>query len=42
MRAQASNFLKAIRKEAPPPCAAPEALEDLKIAREYLRLWKNV
>ena len=42
MRAQASNFLKAIRGEAPPPCAAPEALEDLKVAREYLRLWKNV
>jgi predicted dehydrogenase len=42
MRAQANNFLKAVRGEAPPPCAAPEALEDLKIARDYLRLWKNV
>ncbi len=42
MRAQATNFLKAIRGEAAPPCAAPEALEDLKVARDYLRLWKNV
>ncbi|HTL29782.1 MAG TPA: Gfo/Idh/MocA family oxidoreductase [Tepidisphaeraceae bacterium] len=42
MRAQAENFLKAIRKEAPPPCDASEALQDLIVAREYLRLWKGV
>jgi predicted dehydrogenase len=38
MRAQAMNFLAAIRGEARPPCEAAEALEDLRIAREYIRL----
>ena len=42
MRQQAMNFVKAIKGEAEPPCQAPEALEDLKVAREYLRLWKGV
>ena len=42
MRRQASNFLRAIRGEAPPPCEAAEALEDLRVAREYLRLWRGV
>jgi predicted dehydrogenase len=37
MRQQAVNFLRAIRGEAPPPCDAAEALEDLRIAREYMR-----
>ncbi len=42
MKAQTMNFLAAIRGEKPPPCQAAEALEDLRIAREYLRLWKGV
>jgi len=42
MRQQAMNFLAAIRGEQPPPCGATEALEDLKIARQYLTLWKGV
>jgi predicted dehydrogenase len=42
MREQAANFLRAIRGEAPPPCEAAEALEDLRVAREYLRLWRGV
>ncbi len=41
MRRQAENFLKAIRGEAKPPCEAAEALEDLKVAREYIRLLKR-
>ena len=39
MRQQAMNFVAAIQGEAPPPCEAAEALEDLKVAREYIRLW---
>ena len=42
MRQQAVNFVKAIKGEAEPPCQAPEALEDLRVARDYLRLWKGV
>ncbi|MGQ9681870.1 MAG: hypothetical protein ACUVX9_04965 [Anaerolineae bacterium] len=42
MRQQAINFLRAIRGEIKPPCEAAEALEDLRVAREYLRLWKGV
>lgn len=38
MRQQAMNFVAAIRGEIKPPCEAAEALEDLKIAREYIRL----
>lgn len=38
MQNQAANFLRAIRGERKPPCEAQEALEDLKVAREYLRL----
>jgi predicted dehydrogenase len=38
MRAQAMAFLRAVRGEALPPCAAAEALEDLKVARDYIRL----
>ncbi len=41
MRQQAVNFLRAIRGEAEPPCAAEEALQDLKVAREYIRLLKG-
>ena len=38
MRQQAANFIKAVKGEAKPTCTAEEALEDLKVAREYLRL----
>ena len=41
MRQQAINFVAAIRGERKPPCEAAEALEDLKVAREYIRLWKG-
>lgn len=42
MRQQAMNFIKVCRGEMSPPCDAAEAVEDLKIAREYIRLWKGV
>lgn len=42
MRNQALNFIKAVRGEAPAPCLAPEALEDLRIARDYIRHLKGV
>jgi predicted dehydrogenase len=41
MRQQAMNFVRAIRGEIKPPCDSEEALEDLHIAREYMRLWKG-
>jgi hypothetical protein len=41
MKQQAANFVAAIRGDRKPPCEAAEALEDLKIAREYIRLWKG-
>jgi predicted dehydrogenase len=42
MRQQAANFLRAIRGEIAPPCGAAEALEDLKVAREYSGLLTSV
>ena len=39
MRQQAANFVAAIRGERRPPCEAPEALEDLRLARDYIRLF---
>lgn len=42
MRNQAANFVAAVRGERKPPCEAAEALEDLQVAREYLRLWKGI
>ena len=39
MRQQAINFVSAIKGEMKPTCEAPEALEDLKNAREYIRLF---
>jgi len=42
MRQQAMNFVAAIKGESPPPCEAKEALEDLKVAREYIRLWTGL
>lgn len=41
MQQQARFFLDAIRGEKTPLCEAPEALEDLRIAREYIRLLKG-
>jgi predicted dehydrogenase len=41
MRNQALNFVKAVRGEVPAPCLAPEALQDLRVAREYIRLLKG-
>jgi len=38
MRQQAINFLAAVRGERPPLCDAAEALKDLDIARDYIRL----
>lgn len=42
MEQQARNFVAAIKGEIEPPCQAAEALEDLRVARAYLRLWKGV
>jgi len=42
MRQQAMNFIAAIKGEAQPPCTSEEALEDLKVAREYIRLLTGV
>jgi predicted dehydrogenase len=36
MREQAANFVKVCRGEMAPPCDAAEALEDLKVARDYV------
>jgi hypothetical protein len=41
MQQQAANFVAAVRGEIEPPCKAEEALEDLKVAREYLRILKG-
>jgi predicted dehydrogenase len=38
MRQQAMNFVAAIRGERRPMCEATEAVEDLKMARDYIRL----
>jgi len=41
MRQQAMNFIAAVRGERPAPCESKEALEDLKIARDYIRLMRQ-
>lgn len=41
MRQQAANYLAAVRGERPPICEAHEALEDLRVARAYLRLLRG-
>lgn len=41
MRQQAVNFVRAIKGEIPPPCNSEEALEDLRVARDYLRLFRQ-
>ena len=41
MRQQAINFVRAIKGEIAPPCEAAEALDDLKVARDYIRMLKG-
>ena len=41
MRQQAVNFISAVRGQSAPPCDAAEALEDLKVARQYIRLLRG-
>ena len=41
MTQQAANFVAFARGDAPAPCEAAEALEDLKVAREYVRLLRG-
>jgi hypothetical protein len=38
MRQQAVNFVRAVKGEMAPLCEAHEAMEDLKVARDYIRL----
>jgi len=38
MRQQAINFVKVCKGELAPPCQAAEAVEDLKVARDYIRM----
>lgn len=38
MRNQAMNFVAAVRGDRKAPCVAREAVEDLKIARDYIRI----
>lgn len=38
---QAINFTRAIKGEIQPMCNATDALEDIKVAREYIRQWKG-
>ncbi len=42
MRRQAELFVAAVRGEVPIPCDASEALEDLRVARDCLRLWQHI
>ncbi|MBC7319165.1 Gfo/Idh/MocA family oxidoreductase [bacterium] len=39
---QAVNFVRAIKGEIKPPCDVEEALEDLKIAKDYIMLLKTL
>jgi len=42
MRQQAINFIKVCKGEMKPLCDAAEAVEDLKVARQYIQAWKGV
>ena len=42
MRQQAINFIAAIKGEMKPLCEAAEALEDMKVARQFLKHYKGV
>ena len=39
MSRQAANFVRVCRGEMAPPCEAAEAVEDLKVARDYIRMF---
>ncbi|MBB6674724.1 Gfo/Idh/MocA family protein [Cohnella nanjingensis] len=41
MRQQAMNFIAAVQGVRPAPCESREALEDLKLARDYIRLMQR-
>ena len=41
MRQQAMNFVSAVKGEMAPMTDSAEALEDLKVAREYIRLLRG-
>jgi hypothetical protein len=38
MRNQAKNFLLAVLGEKAPPCVSGEAVKDLRIARDYIKM----
>ena len=42
MRQQAVNFIRAIKGEIKPLCEAAEALEDMRVARQFLTHYKGV
>ena len=42
MRQQALNFIRAVRGEIKPLCEAPEALEDMQVARQFLKFFKGI
>jgi predicted dehydrogenase len=42
MRQQAMSFVKVCRGQGKPPCEAAEAVEDLKVARDYIRMYNNL
>ena len=42
MRVQAANFLRFVRGEGPPTVGAEEALKDLRLGRDWLRMMKGV
>ncbi len=41
MRNQAKNFIVAVRGDKTAPCTSKEALEDLKVAREFIELFEK-
>ena len=41
MLQQARNYVAALQGNQPPMCTAADALEDIKLAREYIRVWKG-
>ena len=41
MRNQAKNFIAAVNGDRPAPCESIEAVEDLKIARDYINMTKQ-
>ena len=41
MLQQARNYVAALQGKQPTMCTATDALEDIKLAREYIRIWKG-